>query len=239
MLLLSFPLACLTQTWEFALIQVGKKLRKFWHEAPPFCDLLITNTSALWRSSLNTAASLEKSISREKFTHAAPCAEAKEAAYKDESEEKAGALRKTYTLFLLDIPRPNGEIDEAYTLHTPAMGSGLPCQFCGWGSREVLSLGAAQWQRCYGNLNTVVEIGLNSVACSLWDAMLSCCYGLAAVPLSGLTATWGFFRYCGAFQMAAKCMSLRLQDESLLRSLCIALSLEAVQCSPHQVFQSY
>lgn len=94
-------------------------------------------------------------------------------------------------------------------------------------------------QRCYGNLRTVVEIGLNSAACSLWDAMLSCCYGLAAVPVSGLTATWGFFRYCGAFQMAAKCMSLSLQDESHLRSLCIALSLEALQCSPHQVFRSY
>ena len=36
-----------------------------------------------------------------------------EDANKDESKDEAGALRKTYTLFLSDVPRLNGEIDEA------------------------------------------------------------------------------------------------------------------------------
>jgi len=47
MLLLSCPLACLNQAWEFVLIEVGKKLRKGWYEAPPICDLLIMDAFAL------------------------------------------------------------------------------------------------------------------------------------------------------------------------------------------------
>lgn len=113
MLLLSFALACLSQAQEFSFIQVGKKLRKCWHEAP----LLYVNYRCICTlkeySEYSCILRKERDISGEKFTHAAPCTETTEDANKDESEDEAGALRKTYTLVLSDISRQNGEIDEA------------------------------------------------------------------------------------------------------------------------------
>lgn len=41
--------------------------------------------------------------------------------------------------------------------------------------------------------------------------MPSCCYAFSVVPVPALIETRGFFRYCRAFQMASKCISLVLQ----------------------------
>lgn len=137
-------------------------------------------------------------------------------------------------------------IKKYMSVHNPAVGSGLPNQYtspvcfvaedqerrCVWGQHSGGDgMGTWTWPLREGSNAGIFYVHpLNCRAkLLLWVCL---------VPVLDLTATCGLFRHRRAFQIASKCMSLSLQEESLWL-LYIVLSPAALQCSLYQVIQSY
>lgn len=187
MVLLSLPPVCFTVTWEFRLIQVGKKLRKSWHEEPPLHDALIMDAPAFWRTTLNIAASLKKrATSLVTNLHVQLCVQGqkKKERKKGKRKDEAGALRKTYNVAISQLKNELRNrclcTTQQWDLDFQTSTQALPVLWLKirrgvvFGGSTVVEMA---WERGHGHWDRAqMQV---SAMCTLWIAMLSCCYGFA------------------------------------------------------------